>query len=213
MGGFLASAGAKELLKMLAVSAGSDILAGLGEAIRGETPYEKMMGQQAGYMNQLTPDLFNEAKGIPSLATRNLMRESNQDINRLQQSYQASQTRNSPGATRVSTPARAGAVTKFSHMKQEGNRRILGQAQQVARNQLLGLGQNAETMVGLAEQRREQRRSEFNQNIGNFMGYYTGINDPSEKNRLDQILQMIKGFLGGQDLTGMSSAPEVTPRY
>jgi hypothetical protein len=219
VGGVLISSGAKELLKMLAVSAGSDLLAGLGESIRGESPYEKMMGTQAGYMNRLMPDLYAESRGIPSMATRNLMRESNTDIDRLQQSYQASQARANPGMTKISTPARSG-VTKFSKMKQESNRQILGQAQGAATNQLLGIGQNAQTMVGLAEQRREQRRSEFGQNITDVLGWYDGLNDPETKSRLSKMLDFISLWLGGKGLTGtastssgLMSAPEVTPRY
>ena len=217
VGGVLISSGAKELLKMLAVSTGSDLLAGLGESIRGETPYEKMMGTQAGYMNRLMPDLYNESRGIPSLATRNLMRESNTDIDRLQQSYQASQARANPGMTKISTPARSG-VTKFSKMKQESNRQILGQAQGAATNQLLGIGQNAQTMVGLAEQRKQQRRDEFNQNIMGFLGFYKGLNDPVAKSRLDRILDMLSQYFGGQKLGGNTQSiapsgymPSTTP--
>jgi hypothetical protein len=197
MGGFLASAGAAELLKMLAVSAGSDILAGLGESIRGKTPYETMMGNQAGYMNQLLPDLANEARGIPSMATRNAMRESGMDINRYQQSYMASMARANPGATKTTAPQRAG-TGKFARMKEEANRDILGQAQVGARNQLLGLGQNAQTMVGLAEQRRQLRRDEFNQNISDFLGFHRGLNDPAAKSRLDSIFGLIKQLFGVQ---------------
>ncbi len=211
MGGFLASAGAKELLKMLAVSAGSDILAGLGESIRGKSPYETMMENQAGYMNQLLPDLANEARGIPSMATRNAMRESGQEINRYQQSFMASQQRANPGAKTMTTPARAGGG-KFETMKQEANRDILGQAQTGARNQLLGIAGNAEQMVGLAEQRREQRRSEFNQNIGNFLGYYDGLNDPVEKGRLDNLFSLLKQLFGTQKTQGILPSG-TTPNY
>ncbi len=210
MGGFLASAGAKELLKMLAVSAGSDILAGLGESIRGKSPYETMMENQAGYMNQLLPDLANEARGIPSMATRNAMRESGQEINRYQQSYMASIARANPGAKTMTTPARAGGG-KFETMKQEANRNILGGAQTGARNQLLGLGQNAQTMVGLAEEKRQARRDEFNQNISDFLGFHQGLNDPVAKSRLDNIFALIKQLFGVQQ--AQSILPSETPNY
>lgn len=208
MGGFLASAGARELLKMLAVSAGSDVLAGLGEAIRGKSPYETMMTNQADYMNQMLPDLANEARGIPSMATRNAMRESSQDINRYQQSYMASNQRANPGAKTMTTPARAGGG-KFETMKQEANRGILGQAQVGARNQLLGLGQNAQTMVGLAEERRQLRRDEFNTNISDFLGFHRGLNDPVAKSRLDNIFSLIKQLFGVQQ--AQSIVPSETP--
>lgn len=213
-------AGLKELLKYLAIGTGADMVAGIGESIRGKTPFEKAMENQASYATSMLPDIYNEARGLPSMATRNLMREAGAGINREEQSFMASQMRANPNMTKLSTPTRTGS-TRFTQMKQEVNRNILGNAQQNARQQLLGMGQNATAMVGLAEQRREERRSAFNKKIMNFLGYYEGVNDPQEKSRLDEFMALWKQTLGtpisapsGQFRTGMTAIPVTNePRF
>ena len=187
--------GLKQLLQMLAVSTGADIVAGIGESLMGKSPYEQSMANQAGYMNKIMPQLYQEAQGIPSMATRNMMREAGTDINREQQSFMASTMRANPYQTKINTATRS-TLPRFTQMKQEANRNILGQAQQGARSALMGIGQNAQTQIGIAEQRRQARRDEFNTNVMDIMGFYKGVNDPSVLARLESMMDMMGKLFG-----------------
>ena len=195
MGGAVAGLGIKELLKMLAVSTGADIFSGIGESLMGKSPYEQAMGQQAGAMNQMMPQLMQEAQGIPSMATRNMMREADTGINREQQSFMASQMRANPYQTKINTATRS-TLPRFTQMKQDANRNILGQAQQNARGALLGIGQNAQTQIGIAEQRRTEKRAVFNEGVMKIMGFYKGVNDPSVLARLENMMDLMGKLFG-----------------
>lgn len=201
MGAAVAGLGLKELLKMLAVSTGSDIIAGIGESLMGKSPYEQTMGEQAGVMNSLMPQLTQEAQGIPSMATRNMMREAGTDINREQQSFMASQMRANPYQTKINTATRS-TLPRFTQMKQEANRNILGQAQQGARSALMGVGLNAQTQIGIAEQRRQARRDEFNSNVSSILGFYKGMNDPAVKSRQDAFMNFLRELMGVKGTSG-----------
>ena len=198
--------GLKQLLQMLAVSTGAAGIAGIVESLMGKSPYEQSIQKQSNYMNQMLPQLYQEAQGIPSMATRNMMREAGTDINREQQSFMASQMRANPYQTKINTATRS-TLPRFTQMKQEANRNILGQAQQWARSALMGVGQSAQVQIGIAEQRRQARRDEFNSNVGSILGFYKGMNNPELLAQRDSFFKFLR------DLMGIKGTPnQILPR-
>ena len=186
---------ASPIIQMILGQVGGNFLADLLGG--GQTGFESATQQSMGARKQLIGDLQQQARGMPSAATRASDVQIGQAQNRLQQSYGASAQR---GGTAGTTVARA----------QQGRLQAAGlQAKTIARGQLqLGAQQQLAGLVGgapeqqfLAEAQRRQARKNF---LGGISGIISearaqeqeGLLDADTREAVQTLLDYVKGLRG-----------------
>ena len=130
----------------------------------GQSPFEQGAGQDLAARQGLISNLQQQAAGQPTAGTRAASRQLSQQVNRLQQSFSASASRQGIGGT---TPARA-QQGRLQAAKLEGLGNIMG-ASQISAQQQLGqlLGRAPEQQLIAETQQRASRKK--------FLGFLGGI--------------------------------------
>ncbi len=175
------------------------------------SPYENLVKQQAGAMKTLMPQLQNQAAGMPTAATQAQMNQLSQEMNRMQQAYSASASRQGITGT---TPARA-QQGRLQGAKVQAMGNILGNAQTSAQQTLAGLAGSGMEQLGMLDIREEQSRQGFYNDLAEAMKAYSQIKENKElKARLDPFLAaLFRSLTGGQEqpLVGTGKAAIQTP--
>lgn len=202
MGASVAGAIASPLLKMiLSQFAGNALANAFGS---GETPLSKSIGQTQRLGQQYMPELYNQAMGQPSAATRAAQANLGQEINRMQQSYSASQQRANPSMISPTTPVREGQKG-YQEAKIRGMADIAGQAQQAAQGQLMNAFQGSNWYQQQIEmQQRADQKSAYEGLAGLWSDYKGLQNDTEFKAQfgpyIQQLYGLIKSLFGGQQV-------------
>jgi len=183
---------ASPLIQMILGQVGGSLLSSLFGG--GQSASEQNTGQDLAARRGLIGQLQQQASGQPTAATRTQSRQLSNQVNRLQQSYSASASRQGISGT---TPGRA-QQGRLQAAKLEGMGNIMGASQISAQQQLGQLVGGAPQQQLLAEtQRREARRG--------FLGGISGIMTESKlqkqqgvlDGRLEQIIQSLLDAISG----------------
>lgn len=173
----------------------------LGEAFGGgEGEYEQSLGQYAQAGQSVLPQLQAQARGQPTAATRAITQQVGQQGQRFAQSFAASQRRagqlgGTPGGT---TPFRA-QRERMQVGQQQALTQLLGQAQQSAQGQLLGLGQTA---LGAQERLDFAEAEAFNRDVAGLaallrrMAGSPGGGDPQTVEYFELLMDEANGWRG-----------------
>lgn len=165
LGGALGTIAGNPLLGAILAQAGS---VALGNLFASESPYEQATQQNLSVGQALIQQLQRQAAGQPTAATRAQQQQLQQQAKRMQQSYAASAQRAGIGGT---TPARAQQGRLQSAML-ESMGGIMGQAQQSAQQQLLGVyGQGLQAQAQL-EAQENAAKQQFMSSLGSLMSWY-----------------------------------------
>ena len=157
---------ASPLMQVLMQQGGIQLAGGLLERLfgGGQTPFEQSAAQGLAARSGLIGQLQQQAAGMPTAATRAQSRQLSQEVNRLQQSYGASASRQGIAGT---TPARA-QQGRLQAAKVQGLGNIMGASQISAQQQLGQLVGGAPEQQLIAETRKRASKKAF-------LGYVGGI--------------------------------------
>lgn len=166
------------------------------------SPYEQSVKQGMGYGQRLMPEIYSEAMGQPSMATRNTMRNLGEEVNRAQQSYAASAQRSAPSMTGLTTPVRE-QQNRLQAAKIRGYGDILGQAQTAAQSEIMNIYGTATTEQRAIEMQNQQAHSDLMSGIAGLVGDYKGMQADAEFKRqmqpyLKSVYSMLLKIFGGQ---------------
>jgi hypothetical protein len=198
---------ASPLLKMILFQfAGTALANAFGG---GETPLQKSIGQTQKMGQNYMPELYNQAMGQPSAYSRAAQSNLGQEINRMQQSYSASQQRANPSMISPTTPVREGQKG-YQEAKVRGMADIMSQAQQAAQGQLMNAFQNSNMYQQQIEMQQRKDQQDTYAGLAGLWADYKGMqNDAEFKSFFDpifkQLYEITKGLFGGQQTT-----PQVT---
>lgn len=181
-----------QLIQMLLGQFGGQMIGGLFGG--GQTPFEQSAAQGLVARQGLISQLQQQAAGQPTAGTRAASRQLSQQVNRLQQSYAASASRQGIAGT---TPGRA-QQGRLQAAKIEGLGNIMGASQIAGRQQLGQLLGGAPQQQLIAETQRREARSGFLSGIGNVitesrLQKQQGVLD----SRLEQIIQALLDAIKG----------------
>lgn len=160
-----------------------------------QTAFEQSAAQGLAARQGLIGQLQQQAAGMPTAATRAQSRQLSQQMNRLQQSYSASASRQGIAGT---TPARA-QQGRLQAAKLEGLGNIMGASHISAQQQLGQLVGGAPEQQYLAEAQRRQARKGFLSGISNVitkskMLEEQGLLDDQTREVIQALLDAIKGM-------------------
>lgn len=167
----------------------------------GQSPFEQQAASDLQARQGLIGQLQQQAAGQPTAGTRAASRQLSSQVQRAQQSFAASASRQGIAGT---TPARA-QQGRLQAAKIEGMGNIMGASQIAATQQLSGLLSGAPRQQMLAEVQRREAQSGFLSMIGNTiteskLQKQQGVLD----SRLEQIIQALLDAISGtqQSLAG-----------
>lgn len=166
------------------------------DMVAGPSQYEQELQRGAGIGKDLVPQLQRQAAGLPTVQTQAMQRETQRAVNRLQQSYATSASRQGVGRTaQRAQQGRLQAAGMEAQLQTRGQ--AMGQAQQ-ALGQLYGA-----SMQGMGQYKAEQgaKKRALYSGIGQLMGkqqllQQQGV-DTTEWNSLIQLIQQILGEVTG----------------
>jgi len=201
---------ASPLLKMILTQFVGNALANAFGS--GETTLSKSVGQTQRLGQQYMPELYNQAMGKPSAYTRAAGSNLGQEINRMQQSYSASQQRANPSMISPTTPVREGQKN-YQEAKVRGMADIMGQAQQAAQGQLMNAFQGSNYYQQQIEMQQRKDQQDAYAGLAGLWSDYKGMqNDAEFKEQfgpyIKQLLGLIKGLFGGQEATPQATFGE-----
>ena len=161
------------------------------------SPYQQAVGQQIQYGQRMMPELYSQAMGQPSAATRQQYKNLSAEANRLQQSYAASAQRGTPTMREPTTPVRE-QQGRFQEAKLGAYGDILAQGQQSAQNALLGMyGRAMPQQQALEMQQRLDRQNMF-KGLTGILGEYKNLkNDQQARDMFEPLLRRLMMLLGG----------------
>jgi len=186
---------ASPLIQTILAQVGGNLLASIMGG--GQTPFEQSAAQGLAARSGLIGQLQQQAAGMPTAATRAQSRQLSQEVNRLQQSYGASASRQGIAGT---TPARA-QQGRLQAAKVQGLGNIMGASQISAQQQLGQLVGGAPEQQLIAETQRRQARKEFLGGIGQIitearLQEQEGMLDADTREAIKTLLDFVKGLQG-----------------
>ena len=164
----------------------SNPVAGINDLVVGRelSPYEQLIQQQTQAFQQVLPQLQQEARGVPSEATRNALSNLRQSTTSAQQSYAASATARGAGGTPV-----AAQQSRFRASEQQTAGNILAQAQANAINQIASGGRMAIQSQGQLEEADYAAQQQYYKGLGTFLGWYLENRDDPQGQQMYQIIK------------------------
>jgi hypothetical protein len=191
---------ASPLLKMILTQFAGNALANAFGS--GETPLSKSIGQTQRLGQNYMPELYNQAMGKPSAFTNAAQSNLGQEINRMQQSYSASQQRANPSMISPTTPVREGQKN-YQEAKVRGMADIMSQAQQAAQGQLMNAFQNSNYYQQQIEMGQRKDQQDAYSGLAGLWSDYKGLQNDAEFKAqfgpyIQQLYGIIKGLFGGQ---------------